>query len=104
MEAVMPTSKARATTKVSSRGQVVLPAAIRASRHWDAGTELEVIERGDEVVLRKRSRREEKYPPITWEEFLSRLPKYEGPPLSDKDIEDAISRSFAEEWRAKNGG
>ncbi len=91
------------TTKVSSRGQVVLPASVRAARNWGPGTELVVVERGDEVVLRKRSKREEKYPPITLDEFFARVPKYEGQPLSDEDIERALDQSSRDEWLGKNG-
>jgi len=40
------------TTTVSSKGQVILPAAIRKRRHWDAGTRLTVEETPDGVLLR----------------------------------------------------
>jgi AbrB family looped-hinge helix DNA binding protein len=32
----------QATTVVSTKGQVILPKAIRDKRHWQAGTRLEV--------------------------------------------------------------
>lgn len=101
----MPALKdSKITTKVSSRGQVVLPASIRASKHWETGTELEVIDRGNEVVLRKRSRREELYPPITWEEFLARLPKYEGPYITDEMMHEAIEAEARRRWNAEDRG
>lgn len=90
------------TTKVSSRGQVVLPASVRASRNWGPGTELVVVERGDEVVLRKRSKREEKYPPITLEEFFARIPKYDGPYITDEMIDQAILDEAARRYHEKN--
>ncbi len=37
---------------LSSKGQFVLPKAIRDRHHWQAGTRLVVIDRGDEVVIR----------------------------------------------------
>jgi len=37
---------------LSSKGQFVLPKAIRDRHHWLAGTRLVVIDRGDEVVLK----------------------------------------------------
>lgn len=37
---------------ISSKGQFVLPKAIRTRHHWQAGTRLVVIDRGDEVVLK----------------------------------------------------
>jgi AbrB family looped-hinge helix DNA binding protein len=41
----------RLTTTVSTKGQVILPKAIRETRHWDAGTRLVVENREDGVLL-----------------------------------------------------
>lgn len=40
------------TTKLSSKGQVILPAAIRAANQWKAGVEFAVEDTGDGVLLR----------------------------------------------------
>jgi AbrB family looped-hinge helix DNA binding protein len=40
------------TIRLSSKGQFVLPKAIRDLHHWRAGTELVVIERNSEVVIK----------------------------------------------------
>jgi len=40
------------TTRLSSKGQVVLPKSIRDSHHWRAGTEFIVESAGDGVILR----------------------------------------------------
>jgi AbrB family looped-hinge helix DNA binding protein len=40
------------TTKLSTKGQIVLPKAIRTSRAWGPGTEFTVEETGDGIVLR----------------------------------------------------
>lgn len=40
------------TTRLSSKGQVVLPSAIRAARKWEAGLELSVEETPEGVLLR----------------------------------------------------
>ena len=37
---------------LSSKGQFVLPKNIRDRHHWQAGTRLVIIDRGDEVVLK----------------------------------------------------
>ena len=37
---------------LSSKGQFVLPKDIRTRHHWQAGTRLIVIDRGDEVVIK----------------------------------------------------
>ncbi len=40
------------TTRLSSKGQVVLPSGTRASRKWRAGTEFQVVETADGILLR----------------------------------------------------
>ena len=42
----------RITTTVSTKGQVILPKAIREQKHWAAGTKL-IVEETDEGVLLK---------------------------------------------------
>ncbi|KUR75302.1 AbrB family transcriptional regulator [Novosphingobium sp. Fuku2-ISO-50] len=42
----------RITTVVSTKGQVILPKAIRDQRHWGAGTRLIVEETADGVLLK----------------------------------------------------
>jgi AbrB family looped-hinge helix DNA binding protein len=40
------------TTRLSTKGQIVLPATIRASRAWVPGTEFTVEETSDGILLR----------------------------------------------------
>ena len=40
------------TTRLSTKGQIILPKQIRASRAWGPGTEFEVEETGDGILLR----------------------------------------------------
>ena len=40
------------TTKLSSKGQVILPVAIRTAYQWKAGVEFAVEDTGDGVLLR----------------------------------------------------
>ncbi|KKW91077.1 AbrB/MazE/SpoVT family DNA-binding domain-containing protein [Sphingobium chungbukense] len=42
----------RITTTVSTKGQVILPKAIREQRHWPAGTKLIVEETPEGVLLK----------------------------------------------------
>ncbi len=44
------------TTRLSTKGQIILPKAIRASRAWGPGTEFTVEEAGDGVLLRPAGR------------------------------------------------
>ena len=43
---------ARATTRMSTKGQLVLPKAIRERRGWSAGVEFDIEERPEGVLLR----------------------------------------------------
>jgi AbrB family looped-hinge helix DNA binding protein len=40
------------TTRLSTKGQIVLPKAMRTSRAWGPGTEFTVEETGDGILLR----------------------------------------------------
>jgi AbrB family looped-hinge helix DNA binding protein len=44
------------TTKLSTKGQIVLPKNIRASRTWGPGMEFTVEETGDGILLRPAGR------------------------------------------------
>jgi AbrB family looped-hinge helix DNA binding protein len=48
----MPPTQERLTTIVSTKGQVILPKAIRQQRHWPSGTRLTVEDTVDGVLLR----------------------------------------------------
>jgi AbrB family looped-hinge helix DNA binding protein len=45
-------SSGKQTTVLSTKGQVILPKAIRDQRHWDAGTRLLVENTAEGVLLR----------------------------------------------------
>jgi len=86
-----------AYTKVSEKGQVVVPKATRDRLGWQPGTDLEVIESGDAVTLRKRSSGRT----LTVEAAIARLRgivHYDGPPIPidrlswSPDIEDDTRR------------
>ena len=44
------------TTCLSSKGQVILPKSMRDARHWMPGTEFEVKNRPEGVLLRPKKR------------------------------------------------
>lgn len=45
-----------ATTRLSTKGQIILPKNIRTSRAWKPGTEFTVEETGDGILLRPTGR------------------------------------------------
>ncbi len=48
------------TTTLSSKGQIVIPAAVRERHHFRFGDELLIEERDDEIVLKKARPRRKK--------------------------------------------
>ena len=48
----MPVVPTRLTTIISTKGQVILPKAIREQRHWPSGTRLTVEETAEGVLLK----------------------------------------------------
>lgn len=79
-------------TKVSSKGQVVLPQPIRLALGLVPGSELEVIADGDQVILRRPSR----FKRVTIEEALG-CAGYDGPARTV----DEMNAGVAEMMRAK---
>jgi AbrB family looped-hinge helix DNA binding protein len=75
----------KATTIVSTKGQVILPKAIRDSKGWGAGKEL-VVEETREGVLLRAAR---PFAPTKPEEVFGSL-SHHGKRLSDQDIEKAL--------------
>jgi AbrB family looped-hinge helix DNA binding protein len=82
------------TTLLSTKGQIVVPKAIRDSKGWKAGTEFTVEETPQGLLLRPK--REKKR--ITFDEFRKITAKYrwKGKPLSPKDMDDAITATVLE--------
>jgi AbrB family looped-hinge helix DNA binding protein len=61
------------TTRLSSRGQVVLPKRVREQNRWDPGQEFEIVQTEEGVLLRPRS----PFPETTFETVRGRT-GYEG--------------------------
>lgn len=79
------------TTIVSTKGQVILPKAIRDSRHWPPGTRL-IIEDTPQGVLLKQA---PVFPPTTVDEVFGCL-KYDGPAATLEDMDAAITAMVKE--------
>ena len=74
------------TTIVSTKGQVILPKAIRERRHWPPGTHLIVEDTPEGVLLRK-----ERVFPVTRPEDVFGSLRYEGPPKTIEEMEAGIA-------------
>lgn len=79
-------------TTLSSKGQLVLPKALRDRKRWKPGSKFTLEDVPDGVMVRlvppKRKR--------TVDEVYGML-RYEGPLLSEAEIERRIDESLAEE-------
>jgi AbrB family looped-hinge helix DNA binding protein len=73
------------TTKLSSKGQIILPKSVRDSHHWVPGTEFTVEDTAEGVLLRPR-----KPFKATRLEDVAGCLKYEGPSRSIEDMDKAV--------------
>ena len=83
---------AKLSTVVSTKGQVILPKAIRLGRNWPPGTKLVVEETPDGVLLRQ----EPQIKPTTVDQVFGML-KYDGPPVSIEEMNTGLLRAVAED-------
>jgi AbrB family looped-hinge helix DNA binding protein len=82
------------TTKLSSKGQVIIPKAVRKTHHWEAGLELVVIDTGDGILLKP------KVPfPATSLNHVSGMLRDSVTPKTDAEIEAAIKQGARKQWR-----
>lgn len=79
------------TTRMSSKGQVIIPKALRESHHWEEGQELIAIDMGDGILLKPKK----PFPETTLDRVAGCL-KYRGTPKSLEDMEDAIRQGVEE--------
>ena len=74
------------TTVVSTKGQVILPKAIREQRHWPAGTRLTIENTPEGVVLKPVSL----FPETSVAALFGSL-AYEGPAKSIVEMDEAVA-------------
>ena len=75
------------TTRLSTKGQLILPKDIRVSRAWGPGTEFSVEATEDGIFLRPTAR----FPVTTLDEVAGCL-RYEGVPKTIEEMDAAIGR------------
>jgi AbrB family looped-hinge helix DNA binding protein len=73
------------TTRLSSKGQVILPKSVREARRWQAGTEFVVENTADGVLLRPVK----SLPPSRLDDVAGRLPAA-GPAKTIGEMKAAI--------------
>ena len=80
------TAPERLTTIVSTKGQVILPKAIRDRRRWRAGTGLTVEDTAEGVLLKAAPL----FPVTRLEDVFGSLPR-SGPPMTIEEMDAGIA-------------
>lgn len=73
------------STRLSSKGQVIIPKAIRSAHRWEVGQELLVLDVGDGILLKPKP----SFPETRLEEVAGCL-SYEGKPKTLEEMEEGI--------------
>jgi AbrB family looped-hinge helix DNA binding protein len=76
-------------TTISTKGQVVLPKAIREKRRWTAGTRLTVEDRPEGVLLKPVEKKKK----LTIDDWAG-IVKYKGPARTVEEMNAAIDEEF----------
>ncbi len=79
------------TTKLSSKGQVIIPKALRTRYNWSPGQELSVIDTQDGILLKPLQRF--KHSDI---EDVAGILKYSGKPVTIAEMQAAIEKGAKE--------
>jgi AbrB family looped-hinge helix DNA binding protein len=81
------------TTRLSSKGQVIIPKALRDAHHWENGQELIAISVGEGILLKSNNA----FQATTLDQVAGCLTN-SGTPKSLEDLEDAIRQGVMEQW------
>lgn len=80
------------TTRLSTKGQLIIPKEIRDRHGWEPGIELEIEDRGDHVEVRLSG---EDFPETALEELIG-CTRYEGPAHTVEEMNAAIAEAARE--------
>ena len=80
------------TTRLSSKGQVIIPKTLRDAHHWLAGQELMAIDTGDGILLKPKQPFEE-----TNLEDVAGCLQYEGEAKTLEEMDNAIHQGILEQ-------
>ena len=85
-------------TRVSDKGQVVVPKALRDLKGWCSGTDLEAVDVAEGVLLRPRPTKKG----LSVDEAVARLRKlyvHQGPPVALTEMKEAAAEEAAERYQ-----
>jgi AbrB family looped-hinge helix DNA binding protein len=81
-------------TRLSSKGQIIIPKGVRESHGWTEGTEFTVEEIKGGLLLKAAPL----FPPTTVDEMAGCL-KYAGARKTLKQMDDAIAKDIKRQWK-----
>ncbi len=88
-----------AQTRMSGKGQVVIPKDVRDALGLKPGQTLDVVRTASGVLLTPVQNKSGR----TTEEIFAHLreiaPKWEGPPVSIEDMDRAVDQMFRDSWK-----
>jgi AbrB family looped-hinge helix DNA binding protein len=82
------------TTRLSSKGQVIIPKPLRTAHHWEAGLELVVVDLGDGILLKPKT----PFTETSISDVASCL-KFRGKLKSLDEMEAAIGKGIKENFK-----
>ncbi len=82
------------TTRLSSKGQIIIPSALRQAHRWQAGMDFLVIDTGDGVLLKPKLAF-----PVTQLAQVAGMFKGKVKAKSDAQIKAALDASAKQAWR-----
>lgn len=82
------------TTKLSSKGQVIIPQPIRLGHHWETGQEFIVIDEKDNIILKPKA----PFPATHLDDVAGCL-KYTGSPVSLEGMDEAIRMGIEDRYK-----
>jgi len=86
-----------ASTRLSSKGQVIIPKHLRASYHWEAGQELIVTDTGEGILLTAKAT----FPKTNLNDVAGCL-HYSGTAKTLDDMNEAIAEGLAAQFHDCN--
>ena len=89
-------SQVKLTTTLSTKGQMVLPKAVRDRRGWGEGVRL-IVEDTPHGVLLKAEDAEPLFPPTRLEDVVGIL-EYDGPPATIEEMKQAVREAAVERY------
>lgn len=81
------------TTKLSSKGQIIIPKWLRDAYRWETGLEFVVIDTGEGILLKPNR----PFEPTSLDEVAGSLP-YTGQPKTLEEMESDLRRGIREAW------